>query len=176
MPASPLSADGDENSTADECSFDSVSEVVILNALSVVNLLLSIFPTEFTAHAGCVGQCSRACLIKGCTAASIERSSGVGEFLFLAEIGSVAVARSASGRASGPFDLRSSERAPASSYEDFFNGPPLVFQLRETDRCSCNASLSSRCEMPSNFLASSSLSLPPALTRPSLHHALVIRL
>ena len=98
MPASPLSADGDENSKADECSFDSESEVVISNALSVVNLLLSIFPTEFTAHAGCVGQCSRACLIKGCIAASIERS-GVGEFLFRAEIGSMAVARPASGRA-----------------------------------------------------------------------------
>ena len=50
MPASPLSADGDENSKADECSFDSESEVVISNALSVVNLLLSIFPTEFTAQ------------------------------------------------------------------------------------------------------------------------------
>ena len=99
MPASPLSADGDENSAADECSFDSESEVVISNALSVVNMLLSIFPTDFTAHVGCVGQCSRACLIKGCIAASIERSGGVGEFLFRAEIGSMAVARSASGRA-----------------------------------------------------------------------------
>ena len=104
MPASPLSADGDENSKADECSFDSESEVVISNALSVVNLPLSVFPTEFTAHVGCVGQCSRACLIKGCIAASIERSSGVGEFLFRAEIGSIAVGLSVSNRTYGRAD------------------------------------------------------------------------
>ena len=82
-------------------------------------------------------------LLKGASIRRVTRSGGgggVGEFLFRAEIGSIAVGLSARRQPDLRFLRFKSERAALR--KDFFNGPPLVFQLSYVDAVASHRSQS----------------------------------